>query len=317
MRVLDRLVSSLAYSAGKALVKEGIGYLKSMEEDDEALQKLPSNCLKYWLKGFKNNPAGVHLVIGKQRSGKTALCYTLAQFTQRQPIHIITTASKLLASTKPISAIDQVPRSGVCIIDDASYFYASQKKSGDTNFDILRELIIFAEKMDICFIFNTHDSTLLNKHVLGQCKSLIFKQPNLFGIETERKMVKVLLENIQKRFEQIPVPQRSHWFFLYSSDCKAWGKNALPQGWNNQVSTSIGNITNAEYKVIDDTKHDAKHQSKDDVVIELKRKEKEKKEKEKDKKLLIRYGYCPECRSKDVRIYETYGQCLVCGAKWE
>lgn len=307
MTVLDRFVSSLAYSAGNVLVRESIRFLKDMEKENPDFQKLSSNCLKYWLKNFKNNPAGVHLVIGKQRSGKTALCYVLAQLTGRQPIYIITTASELLSGTNPIGTIDQVPKSAVCIIDDASYFFASQKKSGDTNFDILRELIIFAEKMDICFIFNTHDSTLLNKHVLGQCKSLIFKQPNLFGIETERKMVKVLLENIQKRFEQIPVPQRQHWFFLYSSDCKAWGKNALPQGWNNQVSTSIGNITDAEYKVIEDDKKDTKPN--DDIINKIKREEKE----EKEKKLLIKHGYCPECKSKNV----TVGQCSICGAKWE
>ncbi len=309
--LLEKLLKVGAYSLGKTLAKSGVDYLKNLEETDEDISKLPSNCLKAWMRSFKQNPAGAHLILGTQRSGKTALCYTLAQITGRQPIHIITTASKFLQSTKPVSTIDEVPKGAVCIVDDASYFYASQKRTGDTNYDALRELIIFSEKEDICFLFNTHDTTLLNKQVLGQCKSMFFKQPNLFGIETERKTIRTLLENISKRFNQIPVPQREHWFYLYSGDCKAWGKNALPQGWSQQVSTSLGNITNAEYKVIDEKKTEPERS----IIDEIKANEKAEKEKAKDMALLLKYGYCPQCKSMGLRQYETYWQCPVCGAK--
>ncbi len=308
--LFEKLLKVGAYSLGKTLAKSGVEYLKNLENEDEDIKNLPSNCLKKWIRNFRSSPAGVHIIIGKQRSGKTALCYTLAQLTGRIPIYIITTASKFLSGAKPISTIDEVPRNSVCIVDDASYFYSSMKKAGDSNYDALRELIIFAEKQNICFLFNTHDTTLLNKHVLGQCKSIFFKQPNLFGVETERKMIKVLLDNIQKQFNQIPVPQREKWFYLYSSDCKAWGKNSLPKDWSNQVSTSLGDVTDAKYEVIED--NDNKKPDDTDIIAELKRKDKE----TKNKKLLIKHGYCPECKSKDTRQFESYSKCLKCGTEW-
>ena len=43
-----------------------------------------NRCIRVWLREFKEHPGGVHLIIGKQRSGKTALCYFLAQQTGRK-----------------------------------------------------------------------------------------------------------------------------------------------------------------------------------------------------------------------------------------
>lgn len=46
-------------------------------------QRNNSGCSKKWFQRFKRDPGGIHLVIGKQRGGKTALCFFLAQATGR------------------------------------------------------------------------------------------------------------------------------------------------------------------------------------------------------------------------------------------
>lgn len=51
------------------------------------VKELPKRgCPKRWLHRFIKDPSGIHLVVGRQRAGKTALCFWLAQATRRKPI---------------------------------------------------------------------------------------------------------------------------------------------------------------------------------------------------------------------------------------
>lgn len=313
--LLGKLVKSLAYSMGKELVKEGVSRIRDFEENDEDIKKHPSNCLKNWLKAFKAAPAGVIIVAGKQGGGKSALCYALAQYTGRRPIYVITVASVLLLGTKPVPCIADVPHGAVCVIDDASYFYASMKKEGGANsHQVVQDLIIFARKMDICFIFNTQNLGLLDLDVIRQCRALIFKEPGLMQAETERRGVKKYIEKAVAIFQKIPVLKRKQVYYLVSDDCEAIGKNGLPVGWNQKISTSIGNVTDAEYKIVDENKSTGqKENPKENIIDELKNKEKAEKAILKEKALLIKNEYCPECRKPNLRIYETYWQCEACG----
>ncbi len=217
-----------------------------------------NRCLKFWLREFKQHPGGVHLIIGKQRSGKTALCYFLAQQTSRKT-YAITAARDVPPGVYVIHDPDCIPEGAVCIIDDASLFFNSMRtKKTDEEYQLLRDILVISEKQDICFIFNTHDSSLLNSIVLGQCKTLFFKEPNLMFSGTERASIKRIMQYVQQGFIKIPKTKRNSYSFLYSADCRAWGKYPLPSGWNQKVSTSV--IYDADFKVIKD-KDDTQRES--------------------------------------------------------
>ncbi len=228
--------------------------LESFESSDSGSGNVSNNrksrCLKVWLREFKEHPGGVHLIIGKQRSGKTALCYFLAQQTGRKTF-AITAARDVPPGVYVVHDPDCIPEGAVCVIDDASLFFNSMRtRKTDEEYQLLRDILVISEKQDICFIFNTHDSSLLNSIVLGQCRTLLFKEPNLMFSGTERASIKKIMQYVQQAFIKIPKTKRNSYFFLYSADCRAWSKFPLPSGWNQKVSTSV--IYDADFREIKD-----------------------------------------------------------------
>ncbi|CAG0970546.1 hypothetical protein METP3_01416 [Methanosarcinales archaeon] len=144
------------------------------------------------------------LIIGKQRSGKTALCYFLAQQTGRKT-YTITAAREVPTGVYVIHDPDCVPEGGICIIDDTSLFFNSMRtKKTDEEYQLLRDILVISEKQDICFIFNTHDSSLLHSTILGQCRTLFFKESNLMFSGTERASIKSIMQYVQQGFIKIP-----------------------------------------------------------------------------------------------------------------
>ena len=79
---------------------------------------------------FRRDPSGTHLVIGKQRGGKSVLCFFLAQTTRMRPIYAITAAVEVLPEV--VEDILQVPRGDVCVIDDVQLFFNSMRTGDDS-----------------------------------------------------------------------------------------------------------------------------------------------------------------------------------------
>ncbi|MCL7476088.1 MAG: hypothetical protein M8352_08620 [ANME-2 cluster archaeon] len=124
--------------------------------------QINTGCSKKWFQRFRRDPSGIHLVIGKQRGGKSAMCFFLALATFRRPIYAITAADEVIPEVEVVEDIRQVPRGGVCVFDDAQLFFNSMR-TGDDDYMKLRNLANIIEKSNICLIFNAHSTTLLNK----------------------------------------------------------------------------------------------------------------------------------------------------------
>ena len=95
----------------------------------------------------------------------------------------------------------QVPKSGVCVVDDAQLFFNSMRTGGD-DYMKLRNLSNIIEKSDICLILNAHSTTLLNKTPTESTKTLIFKELGFFGAETERGICQTLCPDRQCVFPE-------------------------------------------------------------------------------------------------------------------
>ncbi len=250
--MFDKLINAAVRAIERAAedaILEAAHYVMHGEGEESRGRK---GCIRAWLRDFREHPGGVHLVIGKQRSGKTALCYFLAQKTGRKPIYAMTAATEVPIGVEVICDIDSIPGGGVCVIDDASLFFDSLRVKGDNNsYKGLRDAVIVSEKQDICFLINVHDSSLLNKAAFSQCKSIIFKEPNLMSLETERPAISKIMQHVAQGFNKISKSQRPNYFFLYSSDCRGWGKAPLPSGWSQKISTSC-RVTDAEFHDVKD-----------------------------------------------------------------
>jgi hypothetical protein len=161
---------------GRAL-SAGVDLFENMflDTDTGSGGQINTGCSKKWFQRFRKDPSGIHLVIGKQRGGKSALCFFLAQATLRRPIYAITAADEVLPEVEVIEDILQVPRGGVCVIDDAQLFFNSMR-TGDDDYMKLRNLANIIEKSNICLIFNAHSTTLLNKTPTESTRTLIFKE---------------------------------------------------------------------------------------------------------------------------------------------
>lgn len=280
--VLDRLISAVGRGIERAVEDAILDAFNGIDTGE----KRRKGCIRAWLNEFREHPGGVHLVIGKQRSGKTALCYFLAQKTGRKPIYAMTAAREVLPGVEVIYDIDVVPPGSVLVVDDASLFFNSMRtKKTDDNYQLLRDLLIFAEKQDLCVLFNAHDTSLLNKTAFSQAKAIIFKEPNLMALDTERPGIRKIMEHVQQGFNRIKKGQREEYFFLYSSDCRGWGKNPLPSGWSQKVSISC-RIMDAEFRDIKEGEEREGDIAKSKEFMEFQEQKKEMKETSKREKEL-------------------------------
>ncbi len=211
-------------------------------------------CPKNWLKRFFKDPSGIHLVVGRQRAGKTALCFWLAQVTGRKPVYAITLSPDVLEGVKVIDDIMEVPDNGVVVIDDAQTFFDSIRQEDD-DYMKLRHLSNIIEKRGICVLFNVHSTTLLNKTPVESTKTLIFKELNYFGAEAERGFVQKYAFIAEAMIKEIPITHRKEYtvFFDLPYDCFGIAKTPLPKGWNQKISTSCHHtVIDAEYNVINE-----------------------------------------------------------------
>ena len=62
---------------GRAL-SAGVDLFENMFLDTGSGGQINTGCSKKWFQRFRRDPSGIHLVIGKQRGGKSALCFFLA-----------------------------------------------------------------------------------------------------------------------------------------------------------------------------------------------------------------------------------------------
>jgi hypothetical protein len=230
-----------------------------LDTDTDSRAHRNRGCVKKWFQRFRKDPKGIHIIIGKQRAGKTALCFFLAQATQREPIYAITVASEVIPGVEVIDKMAQydpetkevkllIPRGSVCVVDDAQLFFNSMRTKGD-DYMVMRNLSNVIEKSDICLVFNAHSTALLNKTPTEATKSLIFKELGFFGAEAERGYVKPFAEIAHAVFQRInPVPKRIKYMVLFDMpyNCVGIAKTPLPKGWNEKVSTSC-RIIDAEF----------------------------------------------------------------------
>jgi hypothetical protein len=67
-----------------------------LDTDTGSGGQINTGCSKKWFQRFRRDPGGIHLVIGKQRGGESALCFFLTRATGLRPIYAITAADEVL-----------------------------------------------------------------------------------------------------------------------------------------------------------------------------------------------------------------------------
>jgi len=238
--------------------------VKDIEELEEELEDIePIRPLKTYpdfLEPIFSNPAGVHLIIGKIGSGKTALSLRLAEiFRDRtgNPVYVMNMPRypswiegeianlRGIEFNGKVDVVFELTTGGeisgnntILIIDDASTLFDSWKR--DERNRTLKYLMFIARHKDCAVIINSQEASSINKYIAGQAKSIWLKEPSILTEEVERRIVAKLAEEARDRFSIIPPEERSKYAYVATADGKALVKVSLPHGWDDSISRNKG-----------------------------------------------------------------------------
>jgi|Deesub1362B_J571_1020462.scaffolds.fasta_scaffold02383_2 hypothetical protein len=205
-------------------------------------------------------PEGVHLVVGKIGSGKTALSLRLAEifrdytgkhvYVMNMPVYPEWTDDVIteLKSTKTGGKVDIFfvnemgetlsGRDSILLVDDASTMYDSWTRGEQNRW--LRYLMFLARHKGCALILNSQDSASLNRHVEGQAKSIWIKEPSFMFEETERTRLAKLMKDAQAHYINLPKEERKCYVYAVTADGKVFMRVQLPTGWHEGISRNKG-----------------------------------------------------------------------------
>jgi energy-coupling factor transporter ATP-binding protein EcfA2 len=230
-------------------------------EDEEPVAR-PLKTYPDFLEQLFRKPAGVHLIIGKIGSGKTALSLRLAEvfrdytgnsvyvmnmptypdwvddevaelkgvkFGSRVDVNFVTLDGRVLDGNNSI-----------LIIDDASTLFDSWSRGEQNRY--LKYLMFIARHKNCAVIVNSQESASINKYIEGQARSIWIKEPSIMFEETERKLIAKLVREAKEYFDRVPAELRNQYAYVVTPDGKAFMKITLPRGWSEDISTNKRNF---------------------------------------------------------------------------
>ena len=237
-------------------------YLESDFGKEEEPIARPLKIYPPFLENIFTNPAGVHLIIGKIGSGKTALSLRLAEVFYDytgNPIYVMNMPSypewvsgevSELKGVKTGSRVDVhfiTPEgqtlegnNSILIIDDASTLFDSWSRGEQNRY--LKYLMFISRHKNCAVIVNSQESASINKYIEGQAKSIWIKEPSLMFEETERKRLAKLISEAKMYFDRIPSELRNRYAYVVTHDGRALIKIRLPSGWSEEISRNKGLI---------------------------------------------------------------------------
>lgn len=234
---------------------------EDIEEELEDVEPIrPLKTYPDFLEPIFNNPAGVHLILGKIGSGKTALSLRLAEIFRdrtgndvyvmnmpKYPSWITGEVANLrgIEFNGKVDVVFELTTGGeisgndtILIIDDASTLFDSWKR--DERNRTLKYLMFIARHKDCAVIINSQEASSINKYIAGQAKSIWIKEPSILTEEVERRIIAKLAEEARDRFSVIPPEERSKYAYVATADGKALVKVSLPHGWDDSISRNKG-----------------------------------------------------------------------------
>ena len=192
-----------------------------------------------WYSNFIAN-SQIILILGKRRSGKTALGLKLLElklksakssnlraYSYKYPVD--------LPEVEKITDIKAVKPDSILFIDEIGIWFPSKRHMKKKHLT-LGELLYLAGQKNITLIGTVQNSLTTDINVIRNIDTLIVKELSLMQLRTERKFIVDILENAKDALEFFPPTERNKFAYIYSDQFRGLVQFNLPSFWSEKYS---------------------------------------------------------------------------------
>jgi len=197
----------------------------------------------------------VILILGKKGAGKTVFAFKLGEYVfavHQVPVWVVGIPEEISAYLpRWISIaqdIDQVPLGAFIIVDESGLQYMAMRYQSDSN-TIMRRLLQIARHRKQSLIFITQVASDVDKSVVRQADTIVFKQPTLMQPKNDRPEVRGPAGRALKIFEPLPKDEKLRTAFVCDSDFTGVLQYDLPDYWREELSFAFANVALNEGRV--------------------------------------------------------------------
>lgn len=198
----------------------------------------------------------VILVIGRRRSGKSALGYHIEEKIHKElpnlKIFVVSLPKEkhyLLPDwIIPVTNVEELPDNCVALIDEgAMKYHAHRWHKKET--EVMDILISVSGQRHQTFIFITHTLRKFAVTLLLDINVLLVKKPSLLQMKLERNEFRKLIEEIDREFNKLPKIDVKRSVYVVSDDYKGFIRNPLPSFWSEELSEAYAGVSLNNKKV--------------------------------------------------------------------
>ena len=205
----------------------------------EIVESLKGEYVKFTSKLYKN-PSLIAIILGARGTGKSALgmkllenihavahkkCYALGFQDKDLPTWIY-----------GVERIEQIENNAAVLVDEGGILFSSRASMSKAN-KLLSELILIARHKDLSIFFISQNSSNIEINTLRQADFLLLKPSSLLQMDFERKKIKEIYEEVDKKFEDHK--EKVGLTYIYSDDFTGFVTNPLPSFWSTGMSKAF------------------------------------------------------------------------------
>lgn len=183
----------------------------------------------------------VIIILGKRRSGKTALAYRIIENAlakgKKLAYHLrFPTEIEGIINVGDLTVIE--PESCV-VVDEADLIFPARLSRKKLHLVLTNMLKLASQKDFSPFVLTVHNTALLEVNALRLCDVLIIKEPSLLQIDTERGILKSHLQTARDLIEMYPKEERMKYAYIYSDDFRGLIRFEVPSFWSQKISCAF------------------------------------------------------------------------------
>jgi len=190
----------------------------------------------------------VILILGKRGSGKSAFALKLGEYlyaVHEVPVWLVgipEDVSVYLPRWVNIAQdIEQVDLGAFIIVDESGLQYMAMRYQSDAN-TIMRRLLMIARHRKQSLVFICQVASDVDKAVVRQADTIVFKQPTLMQPKNDRPEVRDIAGRALKVFDALPKDEKLRTAYIHDGDFVGVLQCDLPDYWREELSFAFANV---------------------------------------------------------------------------
>jgi len=190
----------------------------------------------------------VILILGKRGSGKSAFALKLGEYLyaiHEVPVWLVgipEDVSVYLPRWVSIAQdIEQVDLGAFIIVDESGLQYMAMRYQSDAN-TVMRRLLMIARHRKQSLVFICQVASDVDKAVVRQADTIVFKQPTLMQPKNDRPEVRDTAARALKVFDALPKDEKLRTAYIHDGDFVGVLQCNLPDYWREELSFAFANV---------------------------------------------------------------------------